>query len=102
LSEASALVAMVMVDVAAAPFGVTLAGLKVQVPPAGKPLQARLVALLKPLTGVTVTVAVADPPRAVVVLLVGLIAMEKSGTGAAFTVTTTAADTEAAKFPLAA
>jgi hypothetical protein len=96
------LIATIRLDVAAAPLGVTLEGLKVHVPPDGSPLQARLVAALKPLMGVIVTVAVAEPPVAVTVLLVGLSEMEKSAVGGALTATTTAGDTEAAKFPFAA
>jgi hypothetical protein len=92
---------MVNVEVAAAPLGVTLAGLNVQVASSGNPLQARLVAALKPLMGVTVTVMVADAPL-VMVPLVGVRVIEKSAAGCAVTVTITAADTEAAKFPLAA
>ncbi len=88
-------------EVAAAPLGVTLAGLKRQVESTGSPLHERLVAALKPLIGVTVTVTVVVPPL-VSEPLAGVSVIEKSGTGAALTVTTNAADTEAAKFPFAA
>jgi len=77
--------AIVKVEVAAAPLGVTLAGLKRHVAFAGNPLQARLVAALKPLIGVTVTVMVAVLPF-VTVPLVGVSEMEKSGAGSALTV----------------
>ena len=42
--------------------GATLCGLKAQLPPAGRPEQARASACLKPFCGVTVTVRVPDPP----------------------------------------
>jgi hypothetical protein len=71
----------VTVDVAAAPDGVIVAGLKLQLTPVGKPEQVKLTAELNPLLGVTVRVAVAavepvsDP-------LAGLIEIAKSGVGA--------------------
>jgi hypothetical protein len=43
---------MVSAVVTAVPLGVTLAGLKVQVAPVGKPVQAKVTCLLKPPTGV--------------------------------------------------
>jgi len=82
-------------------LGVTLAGLKAHVASAGSPVHERLVAALKLLMGVTVTVMVAEVPF-VTVLLVGAREIEKSGAGAALTLTTTAADTEAANAPFAA
>jgi hypothetical protein len=90
-----------MVELAAAPLGVTLAGLNVQVASTGNPLHERVVAALKPLIGVIVTVTVLELPF-VTVPLAGDWEIEKSGTGAALTVTTTAAETDAAKLPAAA
>jgi hypothetical protein len=87
-------VEMVNVEVTAAPLGVTLAGLKTHVESAGSPLQERLVAALKLLIGVIVTVTAVELPF-VTVALAGVSEIEKSGTGAALTVTATAADTDA-------
>jgi hypothetical protein len=87
-------VEMVMVEVTAAPLGVTLAGLKTHVESAGSPLQERLVAAPKPLIGVIVTVTVVEAPF-VTVPLAGVWEIEKSGAGAALTVTAIAADTDA-------
>jgi hypothetical protein len=87
-------VEMVNVEVTAAPLGVTLAGLKTHVESAGSPLQERLVAALKPLIGVIVTVTVVELPF-VTVPLAGDWEIEKSGAGAALTVIATAVDTEA-------
>ena len=87
-------VAIVRVEVAAAPLGVTLAGLNEQVEKLGSPLHARFVAALKPFVGVTVTVNIAFVPL-VTVPLVGVNEREKSG-GPAVTTTVTALDTEAA------
>lgn len=91
-------VEMVNVEVTAAPLGVTLAGLKTHVESTGSPLQERLVAAAKPLSGVIVTVTVVELPF-VTVPLAGVWEIEKSGTGAALTVTATAADTDAV-FPV--
>src|ERR1700723_1568516 len=46
-------------EVTAAPLGVTLAGVNLQLTPAGRPVQPRVTALLNPFCGVTVTVVVA-------------------------------------------
>jgi hypothetical protein len=45
-----------------APFGVTVGGLKLQVVPAGDPEQVKLTGILKPLTGVRITVRLATCP----------------------------------------
>jgi len=55
-----------VVDAAAVPVGVTVAGAKLQVAPAGKPEQAKDTAELKPLAGVTETVVVPLLPAATV------------------------------------
>ena len=60
--------AMVRVVVAAVPLGVTVAGLKLQVEFAGNPEQANVVAALKPLLGVMVTVVGVDAPLAMLAL----------------------------------
>jgi hypothetical protein len=69
---------MVAVVIAGAPLGVTVAGLKEQVPPEGRPLQAKLTDPPKLLIGVTVIVAVPLWPAKTVRLVVGELA-EKSG-----------------------
>ena len=48
----------VSVELAAAPDGVTVAGEKAQVPPAGNPVQLRVVADANPFCGVTLSVIV--------------------------------------------
>ncbi len=53
---------IVNVVVAAAPDGVTVAGLNEQLAPVGNPEQAKLTAALKPFCGVTVSVVVSVPP----------------------------------------
>jgi hypothetical protein len=75
------------------PAGVTVAGLKLQETPDGRPEQAKLTVLLKPLTGVTVAVveAEAEPDS---VPLAGLMEREKSGAGAVM-VTATALEFDA-------
>jgi hypothetical protein len=55
-----ALLAMVSIEVAAPPLGVTEEGEKLQVAPVGRPEHARVTALLKPPAGVTVSVVVTD------------------------------------------
>ena len=88
---------MVNVVVAAAvPFGVTVAGAKVHVPPLGNPLQAKLTCWLKPPAGVTVIVVWAELPPATEALI-GEAAMLKLGGIAAVTVTVTALDVEPEK-----
>ena len=89
-------VAIVSVVVPAAPFGVTVVGLNVQVPPVGKPVQAKLTAELNPFVGVTVIVVIVDAP-AVTVALAGLAPIVNDGV-AALTVTVTAAEVDPAKF----
>jgi hypothetical protein len=69
---------MVTVDVAAAPFGVTEAGLNVQEANEGRPEHENAVAAENPLTGVMLTVDDAELPLAMVALA-GVSAMEKSG-----------------------
>ena len=69
---------MVTVDVAAAPFGVTEAGLNVQEANEGRPEHENVVAPENPLTGVMLTVDDAELPLAMVALA-GLSVMEKSG-----------------------
>ena len=60
--------AIVSVVVTAVPLGVTVAGLKLQVEFAGNPEQANVVAALKPLSGVTLTVVVVVAPLAMLAL----------------------------------
>jgi hypothetical protein len=81
--------------VAAAPFGVTVLGLKLQKYPDGSPAHAKETAELKPLLGVTVRVvaAAADP---LAVPLVGAKEIAKSGGGGAATVIVIAAEVDAA------
>ena len=55
-------VEIVSTVVAAGPEGVTEAGLKEQIAPAGSPEQAKLTAELKPYSGVMVSETVPDPP----------------------------------------
>lgn len=69
---------MVTVDVAAAPFGVTEAGLNVQEANEGRPEHENVVAAENPLTAVMFTVDDAELPPAIVALA-GVSAMEKSG-----------------------
>ena len=87
------LVAMVSIDVAAEPLGVTAAGLKVQDANAGSPEQVREVDAAKALTGVMLTVDVAEVPL-VMVALVGASEIVKSA--APVTVTATVFDVEEA------
>jgi hypothetical protein len=77
--------------VAAAPFGVTVLGLKLQEYPDGRPAHVKETAALKPLLGVTVKVvaAAAEP-------LAGAKEMAKFGGGGAATVIVIAADVDAA------
>lgn len=76
---------IVRVEVAAVlPLDVTLVGLKVQFELAGRREQANVVAALKPLSGVTVTVTVPGVP-AVKVPLVGDIDRLKSARGGIWT-----------------
>jgi hypothetical protein len=60
---------MVNVDVPAAAFGVTDAGLKVQDANDGSPEQVRTVAAANPLAGVMLMVDVAELPLAIVALV---------------------------------
>lgn len=55
-------VVIVRVVAAAPPAGVTVAGLKAQLAPAGRPEHAKVTAELNPFVGVTVTVTVPWPP----------------------------------------
>jgi hypothetical protein len=82
----------VTVVLSGAPAGVRVAGLNPHEAPAGRPEQAKLIAELKPFTGVTVRVAVAGA-----VPLAGLIAAEKSAGGGAVIVTVTALDVDEEK-----
>jgi hypothetical protein len=77
-------------------LGVTVAGLKVHVPPVGRPLQVKLTACEKPPAGVTVIVVCTDPPEDAVPLA-GEAAMAKL-CATACTVTVTAFDVEPEKF----
>lgn len=74
-----------------APAGVTFAGLKLHEMPGGSPEQAKVTTASKPLTGVTVMLAVAGV-ELVSVPLPGLIDSENSGGGGAEIVTVTAAE----------
>ena len=69
-TELGAVVLMVRVVEAGAPFGVTVAGEKVQLEAAGNPLQEKLTAELMPFTGLTEMVNMADWP-ALMVAFVG-------------------------------
>lgn len=57
---------MVSCELTALPDGVTVAGLKEQVTPEGKPEQAKLTVELKPFCGVAVTIDVPLPPASTV------------------------------------
>jgi hypothetical protein len=81
--------------VAVVPLGVTLAGLNEQVAFVGSPLQARFVAALNPLNGVTITVTISELP-ALTVAVFGVSDMEKSATGAAVMTTLSAAEVDVA------
>jgi hypothetical protein len=109
---ASAAAETVRLDVAL-PFagGVTEAGLKVHVDPAGRPVQPRSTAELKPLVEVTVQVLAPLVCPWVTVRLAGLHDTLKLGTGAGLTVSAMLADRVSAplvpwawivKFPVAA
>jgi hypothetical protein len=71
--------------------GVTDVGFTVHVAFAGQPVTVSPTALLNPFVEVTVTVELPFPP-CVSVTDVGLLDIEKSGTGAAFTVSATAVE----------
>jgi hypothetical protein len=71
----------VTVALTGALLGVTIAGLKLHETPEGNPEQTKVTAASKPLTGVTVILAVAGV-ELVSVPLAGLIESEKSGGGA--------------------
>lgn len=73
-------VAIVRVVVAALPVGITVDGEKLQVPPVGRPVQAKETAAEKPFWGVMVIVEVPLDP-AVTVSEVGLAPTLKSGVG---------------------
>jgi hypothetical protein len=88
------LVVIVMVEVTAAPPGVTVAGLKMHVELAGSPEQTSCRAMLNPPIGVIVRAAEPDPPW-VIVNEVGLAEIEKSGV---ITASLTAADVAPVKF----
>lgn len=81
----------VTVVLTGAPAGVTFAGLKLHDRPEGSPEQAKVTAASKPLTGVTVMLAVAGA-EPVSVPLPGLIDSEKSGGAGAEIVTVTPAE----------
>jgi hypothetical protein len=66
VAELGAVVVMVTVVEAGLPLGVTLAGEKPQPEAAGNPLQEKVMAELKPLTGLTVIVKVAVWPALIV------------------------------------
>ena len=88
------MVVMVSVEVEpAAPLGVTVAGLKVQVAYSGSPEQAKVMADAKPKAGVAVMVVAPVPPLAIETEA-GLRDRLKPGVP---TTTLTAADVEAAK-----
>jgi hypothetical protein len=87
-------VAIVSVDVAVLPFGVTEDGEKLHVLAAGKPEQAKLTVWLNPFCGVTVIVVVPDWPG-LTLTDVGLKLTLKLGP---FTVCVSAADVDPAKF----
>ena len=72
------MVATVTVDVAAAPLGVTEAGLNVQVANEGRPEQDNVAGAENPLTGVMLTEDDTDAPLATVALA-GVSAIEKLG-----------------------
>ena len=59
-------VVIVIVVATALPDGVTVAGLNVQLAPAGNPEHAKLTAELNPFSGVTVSVNVPCPPETIV------------------------------------
>jgi hypothetical protein len=63
-----AVVVIVRVALTGAAFGVTDAGEKLQLAPAGNPEQVKLTALAKPFSGVMVTVVVAVAPAVTVPL----------------------------------
>jgi hypothetical protein len=86
-----------VVEAAAVPLGVTVAGENEQVLYAGKPVHAKLTWLLKPPDGVMVMAVVAVLPWATLPLA-GLSEMLKSAGTEAVTVTVTAEEVEAAKF----
>jgi hypothetical protein len=86
---------------AAAPEGVTVAGLKAHPTPEGRPEQAKVTVELKPFEGVTEMVAVADDDL-VSLPLPGLIERAKSADGGAVMVTATAEEADMAKLAVSA
>jgi hypothetical protein len=86
-----------VVDAAAVPLGVTVAGANEQVLYTGRPEQAKLTGLLKPPAGAMLTVEVAVLPG-LTLAVAGLSEMLKSAGTGAVTVTETADEVEAAKF----
>jgi hypothetical protein len=93
----SLLIVRVVVE-AAVPLGVTLVGLKVQVELAGRPVQAKVVAAVNPLSGVTDTVMVAGVPAETEGLL-GATVRLKSAAGGALTAMESAVEVDF-RFPL--
>jgi hypothetical protein len=85
-----------LVETAALPEGVTVAGLKLQETPAGNPVQAKVTAELKPLAGATLRVA-AEGANLESVREPGSTETEKSAGGGGLTVTVTALDVESVK-----
>lgn len=95
LVDAAVVVMVIVVLATAVPFGVTVAGAKLQAASLGRPEQAKLTGALKPLSGVT--------DRPTVPLLPGMTERLDNWAasvkvGAAFTVSVTAEETEDAKF----
>jgi len=71
------------------PLGVTCEGLNEQLASAGRPLQLaplKLIVWLNPFRGVMVTVVAPFPPGALIVTVVGLALIVKSGAAATFSV----------------
>jgi hypothetical protein len=84
IAEEARVVAIVIVVLTGPPFGVTLAGLNEQLAPVGSPLQLaplNVMVWLNPLLGVIVISVVPCWPGELIVTVVGLAAMVKSGAG---------------------
>jgi hypothetical protein len=84
IAEEACVVAIVIVVLTALPFGVTLAGLNEQLAPVGSPLQLaplNVMVWLNPPLGVIVTIVVPCWPGELIVTVVGLAPIVKSGAG---------------------
>ena len=102
-ADEGAVVVTVSVVPAGPPLGVTAEGLNEQLASAGRPLQLaalKLIVWLNPFSGVIVTVVVPLWPGALMVTVVGLALIVKSGAAATFSVCAGAVEPEKFVSPL--